>query len=261
MAISVFKYPQVLHCTLGSIEQNCDRGAHMIVSQHYTNSLVRLFRNTDQRVDVLLKDWDRRPIKLEEWEHVVFKLFDGEKEVLEKDCELIDWDRGHYVLSLTTGETGGLNLGDHSWCIIIRDVEAETTRMLYTNQDYGAVAPARVIEGPLPALAPVIDIALDDLSPLDSMFYSSALKGAAQMNNPAGIHSLVLNLGNYHGAVRIEASLDMEVPLDDAQWVAIETTPYYGTTGTEHLSFVGNYRWVRFVFSTIEGINSISYRN
>jgi hypothetical protein len=262
MAISIYKYPQVINLTVDSIMHNCERtGVKMIVSQHYTNSLVKLFRNTDQRVDLLLKDWDRRPLKFEEWEIITFKLFDGTREIMSKAANLVDFDRGQYVLEFTRAQTGALDLGEYQWCIIVHDTELDTTRMLWTNQDYGAQAPCKVLEGPLPQQAEAQSIDPVTLSALSQAFVSSALKGAAQMTNPSGVHSLVLVLANYTGVLTVEATLDLDIPASDDDWVTAASATYAGSTGTIHIPFTGNYNWVRLKFTSKTGINSISYRN
>jgi hypothetical protein len=257
MAISVYQYPQVLHLTVGNLMHNCARGQHMIVSQHYTNSLVRLFRNTDQRIDLLLKDWDRRAVKFEEWQHVWFKLYDGTREIMEKEAELIDFDKGHYVLEFSKLDTGSLELGNFSWCIVVKDTDLDTTSMLWTNQDYGAHAPCNVIEGPLPIQPEATIIDLTGLTDL----VSSALPGAAQTTNPAGVHSLVFKLDAFTGSIDVEGSLDADIPATAESWVPITAFEYATQTGTHHESVVGNYNWIRLKFSGITGLDEVAYRN
>lgn len=263
MPIHVYKYPQVLHLTVGYLLPNCERhGVNMIVSQHYTNSLIKVFRNTDQRIDMLLKDFDRRPVKFEEYEQIWFKMFDGEKEILEVEVELNDFDRGWYFLTLTQSQTGSLRIAQYSYCIVVKDAQANTTRLLYTNQDYGAAAPLQVFEGPLPALAPAQAIDPLDLTLAGGIGYiSSALVGAAQVNNPQGVHSIVLTLEAYTGTFKIQTSLDPDIPVDFSQWVDTTEIEYLGETSTQHVPLTGNYNWVRLVFSSTEGLSAITFRH
>ena len=262
MAISIYQYPQVLNLTLGSIQHNCElTGTNMIVSQHYTNSLVKLFRNIDQRVDLLLKDWDRHAIKLEDTQTVRMKIFDNATEIMTKDATLIDFDRGQYALDFTASDTGNLVVGQFTYCIVIYDSQTHETRMLFTNQDYGAAAPLAVLEGPLPVQAEALSIDPTVLPILSDFYTTSALKGAAQTNNRTGVHSLTLVLANYTGAMTIEGTLDEDIPMTDDSWTTAKTVTYVAQTGTIHETFTANYNWVRLKFTTNTGITSISYRN
>lgn len=263
MPIHVYKYPQVMHLTLGYLLPNCERhGVNMIVSQHYTNSLIKVFRSADQRIDMLLKDFDRRPVKFEEYEHLWFKLYDGDREILEVELALNDFDRGWYFLDLTAAQTASLRIAQYSYCIVVKDTVANTTRLLYTNQDYGAASPLQVYEGPLPALAPAQDIDPTELTGMGSEFVSSALVGAAQVNNPQGIHSLVLTLEDYTGTLTVQGCLDTDIPVDFTGWAEAHVEEFTAATGTVHLSITGNYNWVRLIFSpTMTGVSAITYRN
>lgn len=275
MAISIYKYPQVLHLTVGSISPNCQRTT-MIVSQHYTNSTVKLFRNTDQRVDLLLKDWDRRPVKLEVWERIFIKVFDGQREIMTKEAELQSFDKGHYALDFTKAETAAFPLGQIAYCIVINEY-ADTlpdqpiasitpaptvlkTRMLWSNQEYGAQAPLIILEGPLPqqAEATVVPVPTTQLS---SLYPTSALPGAAQATNPEGVHTAVLNLNAYTGTVIVEGSLDADIPASDEDWAPVDTETYTAQTGNVALTFLGNYNWVRLSFDNVMGLDGITYRN
>lgn len=266
MAISIYNYPQVLHLTVGNIMPNCQRtGVNMIVSQHYTNSAMKLFRNTDQRVDLLLKDWDRRPIKFEEYQHVWIKIYDGTREIAEKEAVLLNWDKGHYAVDFTTTDTASFQLGQFTYCILVKDIDADgstvlATRMLYTNQDYGAHSPLTVIEGPLP-LQPEAEVVDVPTTILSDYYATSALKGALQVTNPMGVHSVALVLNNYTGIVTVEASPDLDIPATDQDWVSARSVTYTAETSTQHIGFTGNYNWVRFKFNSIIGLTSISYRN
>jgi hypothetical protein len=246
----------------------------MIVSQHATNSTVKLFRNTDQRIDLLLKDWDRRPVKLEEWERVFIKIFDGTREVKEKEADLIDFDRGWYVIDLTHDETGFFALGQYTYCVVIKQYDeatgnttVEQTRMLWTNQDYGSQAPLKVLEGPLPQQPEALTVAIPNTI-LSGFYATSALKGAMQVRNLTGVHSIVIVLDEYVGDVLVEATLDPDVPATDQDWTLVSTTSYAApadgdtaTTGTQHISVTGNYHWLRLKFTSTTGLTGITYRN
>ena len=263
MPIHVYRYPQVLHMTVGYLLPNCERhGVNMIVSQHYTNSLVKLFRNTDQRIDMLLKDYDRRPVKFEEYEQIWFKLFDGEREIMEVELQLNDFDRGWYYLDLSAAQTGSLNIMQYSYCMVVKDTVADTTRLLYTNQDYGAHSPLEVFEGPLPSLAPAQDLPVEDFTNVGGGEYvSSALVGAAQVNNPQGIHSFVITYENYTGNVLVQGSLDEDIPVDFSGWLPAHEIDLTDVTETQHMTVTGNYNWVRIIFTPIDGVTAVTYRN
>lgn len=256
MVVNVYSLPHVMKLTLDDFTS----GANMITSAHYTNSEIKILRGTDQRIDLLLKNYDRQAVLLEEWQTVNFHLYDRKgKELLKVAAELYDFPRGHYVINLSKAFTSSLVLGhDYSWCCTVEDSEADTVRMLHSNRDYGSHAPAIIAEGPTPAREETISIALDTLS----QSKSQALKGAAQVSNFSGVHSLVFDLTEYTGTITVQASVDDGMPTVDDEWVNVTSEDIEDVTGLHHMGFTGNFMWVRFVLSTETGVgDTITYRN
>lgn len=254
MVVHVYSMPQVVHVTLDNIQS----GAHMITSNHAANPLIQLFRNTDQHLDILIKTIDRRPVFVAEVETIRFKVFDKHNRVvLDLEADLENYEKGHFYIDITRAQTGALTLGNYTWCMLIENSETETERLLFTDKAYGPNAPLKVLEGPLPVLAPAMVIEANDLTNSKTW----ALPGSAQTINTNGAHSVVLALDEYTGEMVIQASLDPDIPQTDGEWTNVSTSELEDVTGNHHVGFSGNYTWVRFIFSTTVGLNKITYRN
>lgn len=254
MVVHIFSMPQVMHVTLDDFES----GAHMKTSSHATDPTIRLFRNTDQRLDILIKDIDRRPVLLDTTEQVRLRVFNRLNQVV-LDVPAIEenYEKGHFQIKLTRAQTGALALGDHRWCMIAVNTDTDDVRLLHTDQWYGASAPLKVIEGPEPRLPAATQIDPQGLTGGKT----SALPGAAQTINLSGVHSVALGLDEFTGSVYVDATLDIAIPESDDEWTEISVTAYENVTGTRHISFTGNYTWVRLKFTSLTGLTQITYRN
>lgn len=255
MVVHVYSMPQVAHVTL----DNFSSGDHMITSQHATNPLIRLFRNTDQRLDILAKTIDRRPLLFSATEEVHFKVFDKHNQtVIDVVAELEDFEKGHLFVIINRTQTGALQLGNYSWCMLVMDTLDGSSRLLFTDQNYGPNAPLKVLEGPLPPQEEALAI---DPAALINNTTTSTLVGAAQTTNISGVHSVVLGLTNYTGSMTVQATLDVGIPEADSEWTEVSVTEFEDVSEARHVGFIGNYNWVRLIFSTAMGLDSISYRN
>jgi hypothetical protein len=252
MVINVYRLPHVLHVTLDHFVS----GDHMILSQQATNPSLRVFRNTDQKIDILVKTIDRTPVLIDDDQIINFRVYDrANHEVISVEAVLENYDKGHYSIELSKVITGSLELGNYTWAMVL--VSDDLERLLYTDKDYGANAPLRVVEGPMPPQPAAIQISTESLTG----GATGALKGAAQVANPLGVHSLVLGLDDYFGTVTVEATLDRDIPQLDSEWTPIKLVEYTSEFDLHHIGFVGNYTWVRVLFSDEIGLKTISYRN
>ncbi len=255
MVISVYSIPHVIKLTLDDFSST---ERYMIVSAHYTNTEIKLVRGTDQKVDFLVKNYDRHPVPLGT-NQLVFRIYDRfNNEIYTSNASIINEDKGHYAVEIPKISTTLFKVGEiYSWCATFVDALNETERMLFANRDYGTHSKLTVMEGPRPLREEVQVIDIDSLSQLRS----SALKGAAQVGNYAGNHSFVFNLEDFTGTITIQATIDEDIPVIPSEWVDLDEIDLVDFTGNRHISFNGNYYWVRFILSTDTGVTSVNYQN
>ncbi len=229
----------------------------MITSSHATNPLIRIFRNSDQRIDVLLKTIDRTAVILQVNEVIRFRVFDREhRKLLQSDCQISDLSRGHYYTQLSAEQTGGFPLGLYTWDMVIFNSTDNTEKLIFADKDYGANSPLRVLEGPVPDELPSQTINPETLT----NGLTSALVGAAQTRNLEGVHSIVLALDDYTGTVVVNATLDDDIPMGE-EWTPVVTEDLAAVTGNHHIAVTGHYTWLQIYFSTTTGLTNITYRN
>ncbi len=255
MIIDVFSYPQVTHVTLDDFNSG---DLFMITSRHSMNPLIKVFRHTDQQLDFLIKNIDRKPVLLNRGDIVSLLIFDStNREIHRQELETMNFDKGHMAVMLSRHDTGKFPLGNnYSWCLLLENEADCIKRILYSDRDYGGHSPMRVLEGPKPDRPNVITI---DTSRLTNGL-TGALAGAAQTINTSGVHTILLKMEEYTGLVRMEATLDVDIPRHADEWTQVFEEDFSIVTEERLFNIVGNYQWVRFYFSAIDGVEA-KYRN
>jgi hypothetical protein len=252
-AISIYSVPQVAQLTVAGVHS----GAKMITHSAYNRSTFKIFRRAANNLDFLLRDIDRQPVVLDGV--LTFHLWDSKgNSLVEQPLAVVNAARGHYRLTLSAASTIGLTLGIYVWSV--SSSTNDTPALLYTNTDYETKGIAEVSEGIItPADEPIIIMA-DDLTPLAGQLQTGALAGAARADNPSGNHTLVAHLLAYTGDIIVEASLDLSTPTSQ-DWAEVARETLSTRTGPVVLNFDGNYTYVRFRFTDVDGVEKLVYRN
>ena len=102
----------------------------------------------------------------------------------------------------------------------------------------------------------------DDSHPLSDT-YSDKQKGAGYHKYGDGVHTVVYELENFKGSIRMQATLALYPTISD--WFDIDSTAIGGdstaiTAATKTFTFTGRYVWIRAAFVLEEGtITRIRY--
>lgn len=253
MVINVYYLPTVLKLTLDEVTS----GQDMITHALFNNPELRIHRSTNQVVDILARNIDRRAVQLPERASVNFRLYDDNQiEIMTTEASLVNADKGHYQFTLSINQTSVLDINrSYTWCVTVNN--DDDVRLLHSDRDYGSHAPVVVVEGPVPVRQEAQTITVESFT--DNR--SSALKGAAQVANNTGTHSFVVPLSDYTGDISVEATIDDGIPLTENDWVEVYSESLEEFTGNRHIGFVGNFVWVRIVFTNTDGVEDITYRN
>lgn len=230
----------------------------MITHHAYGRATFKLFRKVQNDFDFLVRDIDRQPVILPGV--LTFHVWDdGGQSLLSLPLAPVSTQRGHYRLSISATDTLAVRSGIYVWSVT-NDNNA-ITKLLYTNKDYGSQGILEVTEGLLEPVDDPYVMTPDDLTPLGGNLYSSALPGSMRVSNDTGNHSAALFLNNFSGSLRIQASVDEQIPTDESSWVDVETKVFIEKTGTFSINFSGNFTYVKFIISNQPGFSKLIYRN
>lgn len=229
----------------------------MITHSAYGRSTFKLYRRVQNEYDFLVRDIDRQPVAL--GGDLVFHVWDDSgTSVISLPLTIHNPDRGHYRVIIPAADTAAIRSGLYVWGVT--NDAGGVSKLLYTNQDYGAHGIVDVTDGiPTRPDEPVV-VEFDDMTPLDDFRYTGAFNGAAA-DNPTGNHTMVAYLEEYTGDITIQGTTDGEIPVDDSGWIDIEIVEYQDATGTLATNFVGNFTYVRFLVSDSNGMKKLAYRN
>ncbi len=229
----------------------------MLTSQHGTNAIIKIFRGVDQKIDLLIRDYDRKSVLLEDEEIVMFHVYDKNKErKLFIEAELLNYEKGHYAINVNKAQSKSLMIGDYKWCITIDTETPETSKMLYSNRDYGSLAPLIVTQGPYEEVIEGVDILGDFIGN-----ESQNLMGSYHIFDSNGVQSFVMNCDGFTGNVDILGTIDDTPPVSNLEWANIYSTTLTNKIGTHHIGVSGNYKWLKMVLNNTINIETVDYRS
>lgn len=249
-----YSLPQVLHVTVDGLKT----GMHMIISSHYSNSNMTIFRNVSNKLDFLVKDIDRQPVNLGSDLRLIVWTAPELPAVLEKPLAVVNAIKGHYRVVVTGAEARALKCGSYSWSLIHRNAGEDS--MIFTNRDYATKGTLRVAEGIPPQFGEPLELDPQNFT-LDGLGVTNHVSSAIPASGLAsGQNSVVYQMANYSGRITIQGTLEASVPTNEG-WFQISTEEFVNTSGNIHRPFEGNYTFTRFVVSNTSGLGKITYRN
>jgi hypothetical protein len=250
--IQLYRIPQVVWLTTGA-------GALMNYPVNRTDFSIP--RYVDTEVQFWIKDFDRRAVDLT-GATLTLKLIDPRTEtvLLSRALTVVDAVNGLAKFNLTAADTSGLPLSSLSYSIIM--TVAGVQSLLYTDRDRRGIGTADVVNGPIPPPVDPYIALLSNFTSRNGSKYSSAYAGAANVLDLTGQHSVVNALTGWTGTFAVQASLESN-PTSDADWFNVMTKSYVTSTQNDHITFEGNFLWVRFVVTndTAGTLSQITYRN
>lgn len=250
--------PQVKNLVVDGVDSTRD---YMIISSHYSNPEVKLFRNVTNPLDFLVKDYDRQPVAAAGQLRLLIWTKSDQPPVFQQPLTTVNAAKGHYKITLTPQDTAALPLGFYSWSVV-RSVSAVDT-MLFTDRNYATDPTLQIVEGIPQALFVPIELNPTTFTPdtLNNILhhFSSAIPASGLLG---GQHTAVLSMTNFTGVVLVQGSMEADAPTNE-QWINVSTLTYNAQSGNVSVSFEGNFTWTRFAFAAIvpQGLTNISYRN
>lgn len=222
----------------------------------------RVFRHTDNEIDFLIKNFDRRIVPVSNGSLVVHIMDSKSSRVLlTRPLTIVDASKGWARLFLTGVEVGDLPIETLIYAVVWTRADGVQVPC-YTDRDRRCSGYIHVENGPIPAPAEPLYLATDDFTPISGRLVSGALAGAATSGNQTGQHSLMLRFNDFSGEVLIQGSLVRQPSSTAMDWFDVRKETFSRKTGNHHMAFEGNLIWVRISVKKDDGtIDLIQFRN
>jgi hypothetical protein len=252
--VNLYKFPQVSHI---------NRPNAVSISSVVNRTDFNIFKHIDNDVEFVIHDWDNKVVNLTNYVVKIY-IVDYEQQVLmplaNNILAPVVATQGHCRLTLHRHDTINWPVGYYSFSITMTDITNKETPV-FVDRSRQISGFFEIFEGPLPQ--PVQPIVIpSDLFTLQSPYMDETVStwkvaeqfpGSAQTDNRYGNHAIAVYTDNFTGSLRVQASLENNVPNDEAQWFDVTLNNghvhahFDFSTGVTGFTFKGNYMWLRFI--------------
>jgi hypothetical protein len=221
------------------------------------NRNIKIFRGVDNRIDLQIKNSDERRAEISTASVVVFNLIEreGQKIVLQKDCETVSASTGRFYVEVTEAELLDIEPGFYQYSTILetRTDRGDQTYVvsgknpLYIDSQYDAMATIEIIGSLLGEVQPSTEVKEFAFRPsfdnsFQDFYISSIISARPRSTNPQTLHTFQFNCTEYSGTVSIEASISESSDPDD--WVDVNTQ-IIDNENIFYTNVIGKYNWFR----------------
>lgn len=214
-----------------------------------------VFKHLTNEVDFLVKDYDKKPQNLNGKSLFMYVVDErSDKVVLQVELDIIDANKGHSRLVLKPNAISGLDLGSYRYSVTLQRNDSSHIA-IYTDQHRSLRGYLEVTLGPLPEHKPSITIDSSMFlsqtwgTPLSEYLVAESFPGAAQSSSANGHHTVAIYTTSFTGDFEIQASLENSPPSEASDWFTVGTESLTNKTGITSIQFVGNYMWIRIIYS------------
>lgn len=210
----------------------------------------RMFRHTDNEIDFLLKNFDRRVIDVTDGAFHITVISGDEKRVLmRRQLTIVDAKLGWVRLFATGDEVATFPVETLLYAVVWRRSDGVEVPC-YTDRDRKITGYIEIQSGPLPYPREPYVLSVEDFTPSERFLMSTHLPGPVRVGNIMGAMSAVFRCSDFRGNVIIEASMHEQPSSIHTDWFEVHREEYdrvHGFTGKTHVGFEGNFQWVRFL--------------
>lgn len=251
-AISVYLYPNKLDVFTKSLaEWPAERYRRVY------NKNVKVYRGVDNRIDLLVKNADQKALDVTGYS-LVFSLVGRETQelILQKDCSVIDAEKGRYYVTLTESEMFSIEPGMYQYSVIKesrQDLEdgsySVTSRdPLYIDSQYGMYSTvevgASILGEPVDSkkITAFSKYVPYDTEPAPKYYISSIVDANPNVTTPQSVHTFQFNLTSYTGTLLIQGSISEGG--NPQVWADLETLNATADS-ILYTNITGKYNWFR----------------
>jgi len=226
------------------------------------NRNLKIYRSVDNTIDFTVRNGEEKEISLGADTTLVFNLISRSTKdlALQKDCTVLDVDRGRHQVVLTERELFDLEAGYYDITLVAEkrqnvdstQYEVITKQILYTDDHYGGYNTLEILSGATGEVTASQEITnfnrVDPAATGDEelpYFESTIIDAKRHLTQPNGTHTFQFYFSNYTGEVAIEGSLDEGGA--PSNWSELEVSEYVEQTANVYKNVTGKYRWFRVV--------------
>jgi hypothetical protein len=221
-------------------------------------SRFKIYKGSKNRVEVVVRNSDRKPIDLGA-ATLVITIADPEtgQVVLQKPLIVIDPLQGSAILVLDRFDTDDWLLGFYRYSIVYQASDLSQS-ILYVDQDQSGYGYFELLEGPV--IGPADSLVCTNFTPgaisnlNTNYYYSDIFPANAQVNNhDFGVMTLAMYMTNWTGDIFVQGCVEESPPVNDTLWFPIATN---GSNSIHVERFSGIYpvtveaslRWLRTLY-------------
>jgi hypothetical protein len=236
-----------------------DHGAPNLSRPMY-NYHIKLYKNNHNRVDFVIRNNDKKPVKLLDCViQVTIQHVESGQTYLQKMAEVTDEIRGRAQLYVSPTECAGWPLGGYQFTVQLRKPGYQD-EFLFVDVNNHVQGEFELLETLGSELIPAQEIVATQFTPQivdwdtqQQVYRTGALPARNPVGQHAGFYSLAIYTQSWRGRFRVEASLQNLAPTDDS-WF---TVPVQGAADVMimpnsapviPINFGVNARWIRFTY-------------
>lgn len=209
----------------------------------------RMFRHTDNEIDFLLKNFDRRVIDVTDGYFEITIVTPDEKRVLMKrPLTIVDSKLGWVRFFATGDEVATFPVEQLYYAVVWRKSNGIEVPC-YTDRDRKITGYIDITPGIMPPPRPPYILDTEDFTPMETSLFSSAIAGPARSGNIMGAMSMAARSEEFRGKLTIEGSMHEQPSTTQTDWFVVHEMEFDRYTGMTHYGFEGNLQWVRFKVS------------
>jgi len=237
-----------------------DHGAPNLSRPMY-NYHIKLYKNNHNRVDFVIRNNDKKPVKLLDCVvSVTIQHVESGQTYLQKTAAVTDEIKGRAQLYVSPTECVGWPLGGYTFTVSLRKPGYQD-EYLFVDVNNHVQGEFELLDTLGHELIPAQEIKAEQFTPviLDwdtqlQVYRSGALPARNQVGQHSGFHTCVVYTRNWRGTFQVEASLQNLAPTDDS-WF---TVPLNGeanhvftseSPSCQPFNFGLNARWIRFTYA------------
>ena len=232
------------------------------LSRPMYNYQIKLYKNNHNRVDFVIRDNDKKPVKLLDCVITVTIAFvETGQTYLQKQAAVTNEIKGRAQLYVSPTETAGWPLGGYEFSVQIRKPGYQD-EFLFVDVNNHIQGQFDLLPSVGNELVPAQQIMAKDFTPeiinwdtQQLIYRSGALASYNPVGQHAGFYSLAVYTLNWKGRFKVEASLQNLAPTD-VSWftVPLMGSEYYiftpETPAVQSFNFGLNARWIRFKYES-----------
>lgn len=241
------------------------------------NRNLKLYRGTDNRVDIQIRNSDEKPYDISDFDEIVFSLLNKESRILllSKVCTVQSAASGKVYVYVSESEISSIEPGFYYFSVVgqIRENGIVTERTpLYIDTQYGAFSVVEIKEN---VFGESVESTIVDEFRFfrtnyasDEIYYiSSIINAKPELSNDQTVHTFQYYFTNYSGVITLQGS--QSDGGNPNVWIDLRTDTITARSTPLYRTIIGQYNWFRVVHypapeildSTVPGtVDSILYR-